>query len=85
MTICLDSAIKRIKVYAFAVAGLNKRQLSLNAGLKPGTIRHIHDENWNPTLTTLKALESIIPPDWTFEETPAIFNPQKETAHDHQG
>lgn len=81
MNICIESAIKRIKVYAFCVAGMNRRQLAIGAGLPEGAVRHIHKDHWNPTLSTLLALETVIPADWTFEETPEILKPQKGKSH----
>lgn len=83
MSVSLNQAIKRIKLYAFAVAGLNRHQLAARAGLTEGATRNIHEENWNPELSTLLALEAIIPADWDFEETPIILtNPKaKGTTH----
>lgn len=73
MEISIDSAIKRIKVYAFAVEGLSLRQLAVRAGLNPGAVRYIRSPDWNPELNTLRALEKVIPDDWDFEETPDIL------------
>ena len=78
MTICIKSAVKRIKVYAFAVSGMSRRQLAITAGIRPGATRFIHDETWNPTLSTLIALEAIIPADWDFVEMPEILKTKKE-------
>lgn len=69
----VDSAIQRIKIYAFAVAGMNRYQLAKAAKLSEGATRGIHHDDWNPTLETIRQLERVIPADWSFEKPPILF------------
>lgn len=74
----VDYAIQRIKIFAFAISGMNRHQLALKAGLTESATRHIHTDNWNPTLNTIRQLESVVPDDFAFEEMPEAFKPKNE-------
>lgn len=55
--------VHRIRSFADA-EGLSKGRLAGRAGLRESTLRKFDRDDWNPTLKTLRALESIIPADF---------------------
>lgn len=57
-----DQAVARIRRYA-AEQGLTRNQLAKLSGLHWHSLRDMDRDDWNPTLTTLRRLESIIPPE----------------------
>ena len=73
MNITINSVTQRLRIYAFAVRGWSKKELAEKADVAEICLRHIHDDNWNPTLETLRKLEKVIPDDWGFEQTPILF------------
>jgi hypothetical protein len=73
MLIKIDEPINRIKIYLFAVAGMNRNQIAEAAGLSEGATRGMHDPAWNPTLETLRKLEALVPDDFAFAETPKLY------------
>ena len=40
--------------------GIAPTRLAEMAGLHPNTLRRMHDDSWNPTSKTLKALEDLM-------------------------
>ncbi len=57
----LETAINRIKYYAFAEMGWTKNKLAKAAKVPFNVVAKIHDEDWNPKLEQLKRLENIVP------------------------
>lgn len=56
----IQATIARIRAYA-AFRNWTKSRFAIEAGLQDTTLRNFHDENWNPTADTLRALEAVIP------------------------
>lgn len=56
----LDTAIERIRAYARA-QGWKKSRLAKEAGMSDTVLRGFDQPNWNPTVETLRRLETIIP------------------------
>lgn len=63
-----EYSVYRIKAFAREM-GWAKSKFAIEAGLQPTTLRNFDSDGWNPTLDTLKALESIIPSNFTHEES----------------
>ena len=81
----VDYAIRRIKIFTFAVSGMNRSQLAKKAGLTESATRNIHNDTWNPTLQTIRMLESVVPDDFAFEEMPESFkNPTERKKNDQR-
>lgn len=55
--------IARLRAYAEA-QGWNKWEFARRAGLRDTVLRRFDDDDWNPTVDTLRALEGVIPPRW---------------------
>jgi DNA-binding XRE family transcriptional regulator len=60
----IEYTIHRIREFRKA-NGYAKFRLATLAGIHEASTRKIDDKEWNPTLETIKALDSIIPPDFT--------------------
>lgn len=59
-----DQVVQRVRAFAHTEK-LSKGRLAVRAGLRDSTLRAFDRADWNPTVKTLRALESIIPPDFT--------------------
>ncbi|MGL4963163.1 MAG: helix-turn-helix domain-containing protein [Inquilinus sp.] len=59
----VNSAIQRVRDYRCR-HGWTLSQLARAAGLRESTIRKLDDDDWNPTVSTLRALErvTLLPP-----------------------
>ena len=79
MKICIDHTISRIRAFA-VYRGWKKSRLAAEAGINDTTLRHFDDPNWNPTIETLRRLETIIPADFDAAVTPQDFLDQGEDA-----
>jgi len=55
----VDQSIKRIRAFA-AKHNLPKARLAKMAGMHDTRLRFIDDDGWNPTVKTLRGLESAI-------------------------
>jgi len=63
-----EDLIARIRAY-LAYAELSPRRLADLAGLSHWAVRNVaHPEKWNPTLDSLRKMESAIPPAFTVEQ-----------------
>jgi hypothetical protein len=58
-----EAAIARIRAWAVA-NNWSKTRFAVEAGVVDTTLRHFHEEDWNPTRETLRKLEILIPPGW---------------------
>lgn len=56
----VQQTIARIRAFA-ASQKWSKTKYAKEAGIPDTTLRHFHNEAWNPTAVTLERLESIIP------------------------
>jgi len=62
--ISVDLILNRIKRYV-AAQKWSRVRTAFEARLPHHTtIRHIDDPDWNPTASTIRALEKIVPPDF---------------------
>lgn len=59
----IDSCIQRIVRFADS-KGWRKARLAKEADVQSSTIRHLGNDDWNPTASTLRKLEAIIPHDF---------------------
>jgi DNA-binding XRE family transcriptional regulator len=57
----VTDTIERIRAH-LKLPGVTKKGLAEDAGLHPNTLQGIEDEAWNPSASTLKALEAQLPP-----------------------
>jgi hypothetical protein len=57
------AAIARVRAWA-AANRWSKSRYAKRAGLVDTTLRHFHDDDWNPTKETIEALERAIPTSW---------------------
>lgn len=65
----IQTAINRIKYYAFAEKGWSKNQLAKAAGVSFSAVETINDpETWNPTLKVLRSLEAVVPSSFSLAE-----------------
>ena len=64
----IDLTLQRIRAFAEA-SGWKKSRLAREAGLCDTVLRHFNTDRWNPTVQTLRAIEAIIPPDFTLDES----------------
>lgn len=60
MTNSIDAAIARIRAYT-QFQGWTKTRLAREAGLVDTTLRDFDKPDWNPTATTIRRIEAIIP------------------------
>ncbi len=60
----IDYTIQRIRDFRKSM-GYARFRLATLADLSENAVRKMDSKNWNPTLETLKKLESLIPPDFT--------------------
>ncbi len=59
----IEKTINRIRSFRKSMEwSVNK--LTRKAGLLPGVLRHMDNDNWNPQAETLKAIEVVIPKDF---------------------
>ncbi|CAK0756572.1 hypothetical protein CCP2SC5_2230002 [Azospirillaceae bacterium] len=63
----IDLTLRRIRAFAES-NGWKKSRLAREAGLCDTVLRHFDKDRWNPTAQTLRTLEAIIPPDFSFDE-----------------
>lgn len=66
----VDASIDRIRAYRAAL-GLSKSALARAAGLPESTLREFDRPSWSPTATTLRKLEALIPPGWSWSKAHA--------------
>lgn len=59
----IDALIRRIRRYA-AAQDWTKGQLAVAAGMSDTVLRNFDRPDWNPTTSTLRRLEGIIPPEF---------------------
>lgn len=59
----VDAALDRIRAWARSNKFKPARVASL-AGLSDGATRKLFDDDWAPTVTTLRAIEAVMPADW---------------------
>lgn len=83
--ISIETAIQRIRVYAFGVRGWTKKEVARRAKVSENSLRHIHEKNWDVSLRTLRKLERVIPADWQFAEQPKLFSTQTKEKHHENG
>jgi lambda repressor-like predicted transcriptional regulator len=58
----VTSTIERIRAY-LKRPGVTKKALAVQAGLHPNTLQGVDDPTWNPSASTLIALERQVPAD----------------------
>lgn len=82
----IQTAINRIKYYAFAEKGWSQNQLAKAAGISFSAVEHIHDMKlWNPTLKVLRALEAVVPEGFSLASlTTNLQTHIKEIDHDER-
>jgi hypothetical protein len=56
----LRRIVKRLRSFAQA-PGNNRHAIAVSVGLDPGTLKTMHDLDWNPTLSTLDKLTALLP------------------------
>lgn len=56
----VSSTIERVRAY-LKTPGVTKKGLAEQAGLHPNTLQGIESTAWNPTASTLIALEAQLP------------------------
>jgi len=59
----VDRSIERIRAFA-AQHKMRPARLAKAAGLHQNTLRGFNRPGWNPTLETVRRIESIIPPEF---------------------
>lgn len=59
-----DDLIATIRAYTKEVHGGSKAALARAAGLSVNSLRDMDDPGWTPSGTTIRRLETVIPPDW---------------------
>lgn len=71
-TAMVNDTIHRLRA-ALNMSGFTKKALARQCGLHPNTLLGCEGEDWNPTLTTLRALEEALPswPDIEGKRLPA--------------
>ena len=65
----IDLTLQRIRAFA-AAKGWTKSRFAGEAGLCDTVLRHFNKDRWNPTVQTLRALEAVIPSDFTAVHVP---------------
>ncbi len=75
MTFSIESAINRIREFRTS-NGLAKNRIATMAGIPEGCVRDIDEATWNPTVSTIKKIEKIIPPEFTINE---LIKPTRPT------
>lgn len=63
----VDAAKTLIRAY-LASPGVKKLHFATAAGLRESMLRDVHEEHWNPTANTLRALELAVPA--SFKQAP---------------
>lgn len=58
-----DLALFRVRAY-LRESGMKKFRFATTAGVPEGSVRHIESEEWNPRISTLRKLETVIPADY---------------------
>lgn len=61
-----DYAIARLRAF-LNQTGVAKSRLAINAEVAEGSVRDVHDPEWNPTAETLRRLEKAIPEEFVPE------------------
>ncbi len=64
MGFSIDTAIKRIRQFR-KEQGITKYRLACMAGVPENSVRKLDSVEWNPTLETLRSLDSVIPKDFS--------------------
>jgi ribosome-binding protein aMBF1 (putative translation factor) len=59
----IEQYLNRIRAFRLS-AGWSKNRLARESGLRESTIRAMDDQDWSPTVSTLRALEKVIPPEF---------------------
>jgi transcriptional regulator with XRE-family HTH domain len=57
----ITSTIERIRAH-LRLSGVTKKGFAEQAGLHPNTLQGIEEAGWNPSASTLIALEAQLPP-----------------------
>jgi hypothetical protein len=69
----VDVAIARIRAYAHQKRW-SKSRLAIEAGMTDTVLRRFDHRDWNPTVGTLRRLETLIPPEFEpYEQTSRQF------------
>lgn len=75
----LETALNRIKYYAFVEKGWTKNQLAREAKVPFSVVAKIHTPDWNPTLEKLFKLEALVPADFSLAGLVTEFSqPQRK-------
>jgi len=56
----IDAVLRRIRAYRQS-QGLSRRAFAHCAGLQESSIRLMDDDEWSPSVRTLRRLEAVIP------------------------
>ena len=70
------AAVKRIRAWRKAAA-LAPSRLAVLAEVAEASLRRIDDDDWNPTVATLRKLEGILPPGWQIGDPVPASLPRK--------
>lgn len=65
-----QATINRIRQWMRAT-GKRPATVAHEAGLSKGTLRSVFDDTWNPTSSTIFAIEALIPADFQPQPEPA--------------
>jgi len=68
MDLNIENIIRRIREFR-TKSGFAKTRLAVMAGIPEGCIRNIDEQDWNPTLVTLRKIEAVIPSDFQPEHS----------------
>lgn len=63
----IEQYLNRIRAFRLQ-AGWSKNKLARESGLRESTIRAMDEADWSPTVSTLRALEKVIPAEFTTDE-----------------
>lgn len=58
-----EASLHRIREYA-RVFGISRTEIARRSRVWDGSLRRFWDDNFNPTLETLRRIEGIVPPDF---------------------
>lgn len=59
--------VDRLRAFARA-KGWNKWEFARQAGLRDTVLRRFNDDDWNPTVETLRKLEAQLPEGWQLDD-----------------
>jgi transcriptional regulator with XRE-family HTH domain len=67
MDITADNVMARIREYR-KQAGITRFRFACLAGVPEGSVRNIDDPSWNPTFSTFRLLDAVVPRDFVLKE-----------------